>query len=84
MAVNDSSKFGFMVEGLADIAELISRYAIIEKLYPSSPSDVAKGVERALVKSYAAILVYLSKVKGYFAQPSGSKFHGAEISLYSS
>lgn len=64
-----------MVESMADIAELISRYAIVEKLYLSSPCDVAKGVERALVKSYAAILVYLSKAKQYFAQHFASKFY---------
>ena len=61
-----------MIEGVASIAELICRYAIVQKYYPQSASTADDELERALIKLYAAIMVYLSKAKSYFNQNSAS------------
>lgn len=70
MAVNDSDKFAFVVESAASIGEIICRYAVFEDVYLQSPCAAADELQRALVGFYAAILIYLSKVKSYFEQNS--------------
>jgi hypothetical protein len=61
-----------VIEGLAQTAELISRYAITEGLYLQNKSEATKELERALVKLYADILIYLSKAKQYVEQGTAS------------
>lgn len=73
IAVNDYNKYAAVVEGLSWLAELICRYAIVENLYPQSTSEAAAELERALVKLYAAILIYLSKAKHYIEQGSAKR-----------
>jgi hypothetical protein len=74
-------KFAFMVEGATSVAELICRYAIFEDVYLQSPSAAAEELQRALVKFYAAIMIYLSKAKSYFEQNSTGRF-GIPIVVY--
>jgi hypothetical protein len=61
------------VEGLAEIAELICRYAVIEALYKQAASKADEGFKRAVVKLYASILGYLSKANQYFKQETASQ-----------
>lgn len=61
-----------MVEGVASIAELICRYAVVENLYCRSVSAAADELERALVGLYVEIMLYLSKAKSYFDQGAAS------------
>ena len=62
-----------MIESAALTAELIPRYAIFEDVYLQSASRATDELRRALVKLYAAILIYLSKAKSYFEQRSASQ-----------
>jgi hypothetical protein len=62
------------VEGLAEIAELICRYAVTESLYSQAASKSDEGLKRAVVKLYASILGYLSKANQYFKQGTASQF----------
>ncbi|KAH6670150.1 hypothetical protein B0J14DRAFT_517196 [Halenospora varia] len=73
IAINDSDKFSFVVESAASIGEIICRYAVFEDVYLQSPSPATDELQRALVKFYAAIMVYLSKVKSYFEQNSAMR-----------
>jgi hypothetical protein len=61
-----------VVENAASIGEIICRYAVFENVYLQSPSAADDELQRALVKFYAAIMIYLSKVKSYFDQKSAS------------
>ena len=63
-----------VVEGLAEIAELICRYAVMESLYNQAASRADEGLRRAMVKLYAGILGYLSKANQYFKQGTASQF----------
>jgi hypothetical protein len=81
IAVNESNKFNFVIDSAATIAEIICRYAAIEEVYIKSTSGstttspVQEELERALVRFYAAILVYLSKTRKYFREASPSQHH---------
>ncbi|KAI9683264.1 MAG: hypothetical protein M1822_006129 [Bathelium mastoideum] len=68
IAVNDTNKFASVIEGLAQIAQFICRYAIIEALYLPGKTDAIKQLEIAVVKLYASILSYLSMAKQYLEQ----------------
>ncbi|KAH8589487.1 hypothetical protein B0O99DRAFT_333678 [Bisporella sp. PMI_857] len=68
IAVNDFNKFSFVIESAELIAELICRCAIFEDVYLQPSSPVGDELQRALVNLYVAVMVYLSKVKGYFDQ----------------
>jgi hypothetical protein len=61
-----------VIEGLAQIAELICRYAVMEALYIYDASKAATKLERAVVKLYASILGYLAKARQYFEQGTAS------------
>ncbi|KAH7076544.1 hypothetical protein BKA63DRAFT_510284 [Paraphoma chrysanthemicola] len=68
LAVNDVHKYGSIIEGLAEVAELICRYRATESLYLRSASPHTKELERHIVKLYANILLYLSNAKRYFGE----------------
>lgn len=68
IAVNDIEKYAFVVEGATLISEIICRYAIFEEVYLQSLSVATDEHQRALIKFYAAIMVYLSKARNYFDQ----------------
>jgi hypothetical protein len=71
-AVNDSNKFALVIEGLARVAELICRYAVIEALYIRDTSGSNRELERAVVKLYAGILSYLSRARQFFEEGTTS------------
>lgn len=76
-AVSDINIFAFVVEGAETVSRCISRFATFEQIYlkyGNRPSRVIKVLEEALVKLYAAILIYLGRAKKYFEEhtPSGS------------
>jgi hypothetical protein len=62
-----------VVEDAASIAEIICRYAVFENVYVQSVSVADDELMRALVRFYAAILIYLSKAKKYFQENSASR-----------
>ena len=75
--LGDFAKYNFMFEGIASIAEIISRYAIVESLYlnhASEASGVRTEIERALVTLYAAVLVLLAKTNSYFDQNTAGSY----------
>ncbi|KFA71872.1 hypothetical protein S40288_07723, partial [Stachybotrys chartarum IBT 40288] len=67
-AVNDHAKFGEVLEGVSWVAELICRYAVVERLYSSQGE-----LRRVLIKLYIAILIYLSKAKLYLEKGSAKR-----------
>ncbi|KAH8649711.1 hypothetical protein BGZ60DRAFT_569767 [Tricladium varicosporioides] len=73
LAVNDHNKFGIVVEGLAWVAELICRHAVLEQLYLRQASKAAEELQRALVTLYATLLIYLSKAKQYLEQSTAKR-----------
>jgi hypothetical protein len=68
IAVNDSQKFGALLEGMERIAYLVSRYAIFEDLYLHHQLSSFDGLERSLIELYATVLMYLSKARCYYDQ----------------
>ena len=72
-----------MVESAAFIGEIICRYAVFEDVYLQYPSAATDELRRALVRFYAAIMIYLSKVRRYFEQSSASSFrHSIFYGIY--
>lgn len=57
-----------MTEGLAEIAEIICRHAILEDLYCGQTSIATGQLQRALVVLYATVLQYISKARAYLEQ----------------
>lgn len=68
IVVNDINKHASVVEDLAQIAELVYRFALIEELYLQGASKATKELEKAVVKLYASVLGFLSKAKQYLKQ----------------
>ena len=58
--------FGNVAEGIEFVAGLITRYAVVEKLYLHQQSDSTPRLHEAVSKLYANVLIYLSKVKAYY------------------
>ncbi|KIM92814.1 hypothetical protein OIDMADRAFT_107066 [Oidiodendron maius Zn] len=73
IAVNDIAKFAFVMEDITSIAQMICRYAVFEDVYAQSISAADDELERALIRFYAAILIYLSKARKYFQENSAKR-----------
>jgi hypothetical protein len=74
ITVNNTNHLESVIEGLAHIAELICRYALIESLflYTASKTAATAGLERAIVKLYASVLLWLSKARQHLEQSTTS------------
>jgi hypothetical protein len=72
VAVNDTSEYFAVLEGIEKIAHLIYRYAIFEDVYlrGEQPVDdrIKVELERVLKDLYGAALVYLLKAYKYYRQ----------------
>jgi hypothetical protein len=74
VAVRDIQTFGAMMEGMEFVSNLVTRYAIFEKLYlqtttgeGSEPELRTKGqLTQAIIKLYISILNYLSSARRYY------------------
>ena len=82
--MSDINKFAFVVEGAETVSRCISRFATFEQIYlyyRKRPSRAGKGLEEALVKLYATILIYLGKAKKYFEEHTPSMFSSDSRSI---
>jgi ankyrin repeat protein len=72
LTINDNQTFGAMVEGIELVANVVTRYDLLERIYLdlSRQSPIHKELRENFVKLYVAILRYLSKAKGYFSKPT--------------
>lgn len=81
--VNDSQTFGAMAEGIECVSHLITRYAILEKLYVNTHRKAAADdqLKESIVKLYSAVLRYLSKAARYYHQSTTSAYNSPLYSL---
>jgi hypothetical protein len=77
IAVNDSQTYGAMAEGVELVSDLITRYFVVEIFYLRKPSKTLAQLEKAILKLYSMVLIYLNKAIRYYEQSSLS------ISLFS-
>ena len=74
IAINDFSKFDFVVQGAERIAKMTARYKMIGKIYIQKESAATKQLEQAVVGVYGSILKYLVEAKRYFEHKTGGEF----------
>ena len=60
------------MQGAESIARMIARYRIFEMLYLKHQSLARENLEKALIKLYASILLYLARAKRYFQERTAS------------
>lgn len=72
MTVNDVQTFGAMIEGVELVSNLITRSAILEKLYLRTTEGMKAAakdqLEQAIFELYTAVLKYLSKARRYYTR----------------
>ncbi|KAJ5382277.1 Galactose oxidase/kelch beta-propeller [Penicillium concentricum] len=73
MAINDFSKFDFVVQGAERITKMTARYKIIEQIYVQKGSAASEQLEQAVVGVYGSILKYLVGAKRYFEHKTGGE-----------
>ncbi|KAJ9489216.1 hypothetical protein VN97_g4067 [Penicillium thymicola] len=73
IAINDFSKFDFVVQGAERIARMTARYRIIEQIYSQKGSAASEQLEDAIVRVYGSILKYLVEAKRYFEHQTGGE-----------
>ena len=69
--MSDIRAFGCMSEGIETVAEIISRYEILERLYlPPTASSMSRDDDllcRCIIRVYSSILGYLAKAKRFWS-----------------
>jgi hypothetical protein len=73
MSVSDAQRFASVLEGIEQITNLLSRYALIEAIYLRQSSRAVDLLDQAVIKLYAHILTYLAQAKRYYLQNTASK-----------
>jgi hypothetical protein len=72
IAIQDTQIFGAMMEGIGNVALLVARYALLERIYVEPELDDETGIERALVDLYVGILKFESSaIRFYGAKKTG-------------
>ena len=66
--MNETQRFGAILEGLEKVTYLICRCAIIEALYLKDQTTSTNTLEKTLTDLYGAILLFILKAKRYFGQ----------------
>ena len=66
IAVNDSSTFQDMAEGIELVSAMITRYAVVESLYLLEDSSLRTQLTDGIIKVYVAILKYLGIANTYY------------------
>jgi hypothetical protein len=72
-AMNERQCFESMIIGLETVTWLMTRYAVVEKYYLESSSDLSVEFQEKLVRLYECILEFLAESVKYFAQSAGGK-----------
>ncbi|KAK3298835.1 uncharacterized protein B0H64DRAFT_83679 [Chaetomium fimeti] len=82
--VNDVEVFGWILDSIENITNLLATCAIFELRYLSNPNskslDTSDQINNALISLYANILLYLSEVIRYYAQGSALRFVKSVVS----
>ncbi|OAL55020.1 hypothetical protein IQ07DRAFT_608823 [Pyrenochaeta sp. DS3sAY3a] len=75
IVVNTTNQAESVIEGLADVAELIFRSALTEALFlhRASRTTVTTGLERAITKLYASILRWLSEARQHLERSTSKR-----------
>lgn len=74
IAVDDSQKMMELLEALEEIANLIGRCAIHEKLYLGNQITSAMRCEEVIIELYASILLYLFRAKKYYSKNTAGTY----------
>jgi hypothetical protein len=73
IAVNDSSTFQDMAEGIELVSAMITRYAVVESLYLLEDSFLRIQLTDGIIKVYVAILKYLGIANTYYNKSTFSE-----------
>ena len=73
IAVNDSSTFQDMAEGIELVSAMITRYAVVESLYLLEDSSLRTQLTDGIIKVYVAILKYLGIANTYYNKSTFSE-----------
>ncbi|MCJ1464093.1 hypothetical protein MMC07_002705 [Pseudocyphellaria aurata] len=85
LGINESQTFGSMLEGVEEVSNLISRYAILELLYLQQNPPMTAGIKDqfsiSLVRLYTAVLLYLCRASQYYTQNTPARLLRAAIKI---
>ncbi|KAI8314950.1 hypothetical protein K4K61_003396 [Colletotrichum sp. SAR11_59] len=65
-AMGDLTTYNELLDNTADVAEVICRNTLIERVIQKGKSETADELRRALAKLYASIMEYLAKALAYY------------------
>lgn len=74
IAIQDTQTYGAMMEGIENIASLVTHYELLERIYVVPESDDETGIGRALVELYAAILKFESSAIRFYGARTASEY----------
>ncbi|KAK2764808.1 hypothetical protein CKAH01_15747 [Colletotrichum kahawae] len=66
--MGDLTTYNELLDNMADVAEVICRNTLVERIIQNAQSETADELRRALTKLYASIMAYLAKAVAYYQQ----------------
>lgn len=77
VAVSENAELESLLVGLEHIFNVMARCEVYERLYLSAnlqSSIQAKGIEKAMVELYAAVLIFLARAKRFYEKKTISEY----------
>jgi len=68
VAINDQQNRSSLADGMEHVAGLITRYAIVERIYLQISCEASEKLKNDIVSLYAATLQYLAKARKYYGK----------------
>ncbi|KAH9235751.1 hypothetical protein K456DRAFT_1770986, partial [Colletotrichum gloeosporioides 23] len=67
-AMGDLTTYNELLDNTSNVAEVICRNTLVERIIQKAQSETADELRRALTKLYASIMAYLAKAVAYYQQ----------------
>lgn len=77
--MGDLTTYNELLDNTADVAEVICRNTLVERIIQNAQSETADELRRALTKLYASIMAYLPKAVAYYKQNTFSKLNRCHL-----
>lgn len=75
-SVQDINQYALVIEGAETVANIVTRYRIVERLYLVKQHEITNQLEEHITDLYALVLKFLVKAKKFYLRNTTSKCKG--------
>ena len=74
MSIQDFKQYALVVEGAEKVANIVTRYRIVERLYLVKQHEAASQLEKHITELYTLVLKFLVKAEKFYQRNTASQY----------